>query len=106
MVSEHVREEPVHAPPQLWNVWPELGSAVSVTFVPEDSVAEQFVPPSPQFSPPPVTVPLPVTETLSGNVLGPVDPLPVKFAVTFLSPVIVTVQVAPLELVHPLQLVN
>jgi hypothetical protein len=105
IVNEHVREEPLHAPPQLWKVSPELGSAVSVTFDPAAGVAEQLVPPSPQFSPPPVTVPLPVTETLSGNVVGPVEP-PEKFAVTDLSAVIVTVQVAPLELVQPLQLVN
>src|SRR6185312_314705 len=106
IVNEHVRDEPLHAPPQAWNVSPELGSAVSVTFVPAESVVEQVVRPSPQLRPPPVTVPLPVTETLSGNVVGPVEPPPEKFAVTLLSPLIVTVQVAPLELVQPLQLVN
>ena len=105
MVKEHVRDEPLHAPPQSWNVSPELGSAVSVTFVPAAGVVEHVVPPAPQFKPPPVTVPLPVTETLSGNVVGPTVP-PEKFAVTLLSPLIVTVQVAPLVLVQPLQLVN
>jgi len=106
MVSEHVRDEPLHAPPQAWNASPELGSAVSVTLVPAESVVEQVVRPSPQLRPVPVPVPLPVTETLSGNVVGPVEPPPEKFAVTLLSPLIVTVQVAPLELVQPLQLVN
>ena len=105
IVSEHVRDEPLHAPPQLWKVWPLVGCAVSVTFVPADSVVEQLVPPAPQVRPPPVTVPLPVTETLRGKVVGPTVP-PEKFAVTLLSPLIVTVQVAPLELVQPLQLVN
>jgi hypothetical protein len=105
IVSEHVRDEPLHAPPQLWKVSPFAGWADSVTFVPAESVAEQVVPPAPQVRPPPVTVPLPVTETLSGNVVGATEP-PEKFAVTLLSPLIVTVHVAPLELVHPLQLVN
>jgi hypothetical protein len=105
IVTEHVRADPLHASPQPVNVSPVLGVAVSVTFVPDASVAEQVVPPSPQLIPPPVTVPLPVTETVSGNVVGEADP-PEKLAVTFLSPVIVTVQVEPLVLVHPDQLVN
>jgi hypothetical protein len=106
IVREHVPDEPLHDPPQLVNVSPALGVAVRVTFVPAASVVEQVVPPTPQVSPPPLTVPLPVTETLSGKVDGPVEPPPEKFAVTDLSPDIVTVQVAPLELVQPLQLVN
>lgn len=105
MVSEHVLEEPLQAPPQPEKVSPALGVAVSETCVPAARVAEQAVPATPQLMPPPATVPLPVTETLSGNVLGLTEP-PEKLAVTLLSPVIVTVQVAPLEFVQPLQLVN
>ncbi len=83
---------PLHAPPQLTNVAPVPGVAVRVTLAPEARLAEHTVPPLPQFRPPPVTVPVPATETLSGKVAAGV-PAPPKTAVTLLSPVIVTVQV-------------
>jgi len=54
---------PEHEPPQLLNVLPELGLAVSVTEVPEGKVAEQVLP---QKIPEGLllTVPFPVFETV------------------------------------------
>jgi hypothetical protein len=107
MVREQVAVEPLHDPPQDVNVSPSSGVAVRVTFVPAFRVAEQLVPPAPQFRPPPVTVPSPTTETVNGKVDGVTPPPPPeKVAVTFRSADIVTVQTALLPLQAPPQPVN
>jgi hypothetical protein len=66
IVSVHVDNEPEHAPPQLVKPAPDSGVAVSVTVDPVVSAAVQPDPPAEVHEiPPPVTVPRPVTETVS-----------------------------------------
>jgi hypothetical protein len=61
-----VGDVPAHAPPQPLKLAPDPGVAVSVTCDPAGSLALQPEPPAEvQAIPPPVTVPLPVTETVS-----------------------------------------
>src|SRR5690349_15673061 len=67
------------AAPQPVNVAPFAGDSVSVTVEPAVSSFEQVDWPLPQLIPPPVTVPLPVTETSSGYVVAPPPP-PAKVA--------------------------
>jgi hypothetical protein len=52
-----VRLVPLHAPPQLVNVYPVDGAAVIVAGVPLASVTAHAAPPAPHVSPFPVTVP-------------------------------------------------
>ncbi len=83
----HVLLGPEQAPPQPVNEAPDPGVAVRVTVEFAVSFWEQTEPPAPQVSPPPVTVPSPVTETESGKV----EPVPaVNAAVTLLALFIVT----------------
>lgn len=82
-------EEPAHAPPQAVNPAPEAGAAVSVTSEFAGSFAVQLVPPADvQVIPPPATVPLPVTVTVSGKVVAD----GVNDAFTLWSELIETVQ--------------
>lgn len=66
----HVDCEPVQSPlgPQPTKAYPLCGVAVSVTLEFGGSCASQ-VEPGPQLMPPPVTEPLPLTDTVSGFVL-------------------------------------
>jgi hypothetical protein len=48
---------PLHAPPQLVNVYPDDGAAVSVAVVELPNVTAHVAPPAPHVSPFPVTVP-------------------------------------------------
>ena len=48
---------PLHAPPQLVNIYPDAGVAVSVAVVPLANVTWHAAPPAPHVSPLPVTVP-------------------------------------------------
>src|SRR5439155_16605873 len=57
---------PLHAPPQPVKVAPAAGVAVNVIFALAGSSALHVVAPLPQLMPPPVTVPLPLTDTVSG----------------------------------------
>src|SRR5438552_2666874 len=61
-VSWQVVEVPLQAPPQPKNRAPPAGEAVSVTWLPVATMTSQVDDDSPQFSPPPVTVPGPVVE--------------------------------------------
>jgi len=65
IVTVHVVATPEQAPPQPPNVAPEAGVPVSVTLDPVATFALQVVAPLPQSIPPPVTLPLPVTDTAS-----------------------------------------
>lgn len=103
IVSVHVVEPPLHAPPQPVKVAPETGVALSVTLAFSVTFALHVVPPLPQLIPPPVTLPLPVTVTVSGTVwLVPLE----NVAVTVLAAVIETVQVEVVPLQAPPQPVN
>ena len=85
---------PLHAPPQLENVAPAAGVAVSVTVALTAGVVLQVVEPLPQLIPVPVTVPSPKTETVSRKPAPPAVP-PAKVAVTLFDWFISTVQVVP-----------
>ena len=102
MVTLHVVPLEVSQPLQVSNLDAASGVAVSVTAVPEAIDAEQV---APQLMPPPLTVPDPVPLFWTVNVRGGTSVM-VKVAVTVLSAVMVTVQVAPLEVSQPLQLPN
>jgi hypothetical protein len=94
IVTVQVVELPLQAPPQLVKLAPVPGVAVSVTVAPAVWFTVQSVSPEPHVIPPPVTFPLPVTETPSGNsdAGGPV-PAPLNEAVTLFAELIVTEQV-------------
>jgi hypothetical protein len=91
IVTVQVVEPPLQAPPQLVKLAPLSGVAVSVTVAPVVSFTVHVVCPDPQLIPPPVTVPLPVTETPSGN-WDAVPDEPLKEAVTLFAVLIVTEQ--------------
>ena len=61
-VSSQVVVVPEHAPPQPMNRVRPAGDAVRVTVLPPARVTSHVAVDSPQFRPPPVTVPGPVTE--------------------------------------------
>jgi hypothetical protein len=104
IVTEQVVEAPAQAPPHPVNVAPVSGVAVNVIVDPEVSSTVQVVWPEPQWIPPPVTVPSPVTETPSGkSVAGPPAPCPVKAAVTLFAAFIVTKQFGEVPLHAPPQ---
>jgi hypothetical protein len=102
MVTVHVRAVPLHAPPQPRNVPPAAGVAVSTTVEFGGTFAVQELPPLPQAMPPPLTVPLPVTETESKNVGAAVE----NAALTVFALVIETVQVVAVPLQAPPQPLN
>jgi hypothetical protein len=93
IVTEQVVELPLQAPPQLVKLAPLSGVAVSVTVAPEVWFTVHVVSPEPHVIPPPVTVPLPVTETPSGN-WDAVPEEPLNEAVTLFAELIVTVQLS------------
>jgi hypothetical protein len=65
---------PLHAPDQPVNVEPEAGVAESATVTPCAGRSVQAVAPFPQLMPPPLTVPRPVTDTVSvGAVVGALE---------------------------------
>jgi hypothetical protein len=100
IVTMQVFAVPLQAPPQPVKVEPVSGASVSVTVEPEASLAEQSEPPAEvQVRPPPETLPLPETLTLSGNVWLAAT----KVAFTVLSAVRLTVQVLPDPEQAPLQ---
>src|SRR5581483_8826868 len=97
-VNVQVAPWPAQGPLQPANVDPGSGVAVSVTGLPEGTFAEH-APPSQLIAPAaPVTLPLPVTITVSGT-LGP----PVNVAVTLFAADIVKVHVELSPLHAPLQ---
>lgn len=103
IVSVHVVEVPLHAPPQPVNVAPETRVAVKVTLAFTVTFALHVVPPLPQLIPPPVTLPLPVTVTVNATVeLVPLE----NVAVTVFALVIETVHVGVMPLQAPPQPVN
>ena len=106
IVTVQVVALPLQAPPQLVNVAPEAGVAVSVADVFAATLTLQIEAPLPQLTPEPVTVPLPVTLTESGNVEPAPPPVPVKTAVTLFAASIVTVQVSVAPAHAPPQPVN
>src|SRR5207237_8479379 len=61
-VSSQVVVVPEHAPPQPMNRVRPAGDAVRVTVLPPARVTSHVAVDSPQFRPPPVTVPGPLTE--------------------------------------------
>ncbi len=103
MVTVQAEDVPVHAPPQPSNVPPDAGVAVSVTVEPADALLAQVPPPALQSRPPPVTLPSPVTATLSGNV-EPVPP--VNLALTLFAASIVTEHVGEVPAHAPPQPLN
>jgi hypothetical protein len=101
-VTEQVVAVPVQVPPpQPVKVAPAEGAAVSVTIeFAAWPALEQVVAPAPQLIPPPVTVPLPVTDTVSVKpVPGPVP----KVALTSRDSVIETVHVVAVPPQAPVQ---
>jgi hypothetical protein len=98
IVTVHTELVPLHAPPQPLNSASPRGAAFRVIVVPLVALTLQVVLPSPQLIPPPLTRPVPVTETVSGNVVAPPppppppEPVPVNAPETDLSLVIVNVQ--------------
>jgi hypothetical protein len=100
-----VNADPVQAPPHEVNDAPAAGVADSVTAEPVGRLALHAPEPFPHWIPPPLTVPLPTTETERSTV-GPPPPPVVNVAVTDLAAVIWTVQVGivPLALQAPPQL--
>jgi hypothetical protein len=88
---------PLQAPPQPENVAPEAGVAVRVMLPFSVSSAVHVVAPFPQLMPPPVTVPAPLTETVSGKVP------PENVALTLFDALISTVQVVAVPPHAPLQ---
>lgn len=103
IVSVQTLARPVHAPPQVANVAPDAGVAVSVTVELTVRFVLQAVPPFPQLIPGPLIVPRPLTVTESGTVVA--DP-PENEAVTDLAADIDSVQVVPVPLQAPPQPVN
>jgi hypothetical protein len=99
MLTVHLGDVPVQAPPQLVNVALLVGVAVRVIVVPELKVALQLVPPFPQLIEAPVTRPAPVTVTFSGKVLEP----PLNVATTVFAASKVTVQIVAAPVQAPLQ---
>jgi hypothetical protein len=103
MLTVHVAEVPVQAPPQPLKEAPLVGVSVRIIVVPAASWALQFVAPLPQVIPPPVTRPGPAADTVSAYVVVP----PAKVAVTVFEAVKVTVQVGEVPThVPPPQPVN
>jgi hypothetical protein len=103
IVTEQVGDVPAHAPAQPLKLAPDPGCAVRVTVVPAAWSALQLEPPADvQAMLGPATVPLPVTETVSANVVADF----VKVALTAWSSLIVTVQLGPLPPQAPPQLPN
>src|SRR5579862_6566537 len=96
-VTLQVRTVPLHAPPQRPKRAPCAAVAVRTTVAPRASSTEHAFAPWPQVMPPPVTVPGPVTATVSCVV--PLLVPPVKVALTLRARVIESVHV----LVLPLQ---
>ena len=101
MVTVQVTTVPAQAPPQPTNVAPVSGEAFSVTVAFAVTFAEQDVEPRPHVIDPPVTLPLPLTETLSRKP-APLVP-PEKIAVTLLAWLIRTVQVVAVPPHAPVQ---
>ena len=95
----HVVDAPEHAPPQPLKVLPLSGCALSVTFVFAAGVTLQTEPWLPQLMPPPETVPLPLTLTVSVNPLE-------KFATTLRAATIETVHVVDVPPHAPVQPLN
>jgi hypothetical protein len=87
--TEHVGAVPAHEPPQPANFAPVAGFSVSVTVEPWATCALHAAEPLPQAIAPPVTLPGPVTDTVSWTLLVP----PVNVAVTDFDALKVTVQV-------------
>ena len=94
---------PLHAPPQLVNVYPDAGAAVSVAVVPLASVTAHAAPPAPHVSPFPVTVPPVGTGAI---VSAYVPPGGAKFAVHVRAPCKLTEYDADVPLQSPDQPVN
>ena len=94
MVTVHVEPLVLLQPDQLTNREPLEALAVSVTDVPLLNTSEQS---EPQEIPVPVTVPEPLPDLLTVSVYRAVNVTVTERAVD-----IDTVQVEPLELVHPL----
>jgi hypothetical protein len=100
IVTVHVAAVPLHAPPQPVNLAPAAGAAVSTTLDPVATSAVQVAPPVPQLIPPPVTLPLPATDTERTTVVGVP---PEKDALTLFALLIETVQVVAVPLQAPPQ---
>jgi hypothetical protein len=98
-----VSADPLQAPPQEVKEAPAVGVAVSVTADPVGRLTLHAAEPLPHWIPPPVTVPLPTTDTERGTV-GPPPPPVVNVAITDLAAVIWTVQVGIVPLQAPPQL--
>jgi hypothetical protein len=98
IVTVHVVAVPLHAPPQPANLVPAAVVAVSTTLDPVATLALQVVAPLPQLTPPPVTLPLPATETESTTVVGVP---PENVALTLFALLIETVQVGLVPLQAP-----
>ena len=90
---------PLHAPPQLVNVYPVAGAAVSVAVVALVNVTAHAAPPVPHVSPFPVTVPPvgageiaseyvvpPLELNVAAHVRAPFNPTEVDAAVPLQSP--------------------
>src|SRR5581483_4266702 len=93
-VRVQVDDAPLHDPPHPRNVAPAVGVATRVTVEPEFRLARQVELPFPQLIPPPLTMPLPVTATLSWRVAPPPPPPALeKVAVTERAAVMITVHV-------------
>ena len=98
-VTAQVVFVPVHAPPHPLNLAPAAGVAVSTMLEFAATFALHVVPPLPHLIPPPVTAPLPVTETESENVDVPLE----KVALRFFALVIERLQVVAVPLQAPPQ---
>src|SRR5581483_927574 len=93
-VRVQVDDAPLHDPPHPRNVAPAVGVATRVTVEPEFRLARHVELPFPQLIPPPLTMPLPVTATLSWRVAPPPPPPALeKVAVTERAAVMITVHV-------------
>jgi hypothetical protein len=97
--TEHVGAVPAHEPPQPANFAPVAGFSVSVTVVPWATCVLHAAEPLPQAIAPPVTLPAPVTDTVSWTLLVP----PVNVAVTAFDALKVTVQVGVVPVHAPPQ---
>jgi hypothetical protein len=100
IVTVHVDAVPLQAPPQPLNTAPLAGVAVNVTLELRASLDVHVDPPLPQEIPPPVTVPGPLTDTVS------VVAFVVNVAVTLLASLIRIVQVVDEPPQAPLQPAN
>lgn len=95
----HVVADPEHAPPQPVKVLPLSAVSLNVTFAFAASTTLQTAPSLPQLIPPPMTVPSPVTLTVSPKPLE-------KFAVTLRDATIDTVHVVDVPPHAPVQPLN